>query len=235
MIEPEIKNHTGEWEEGKHYDIGDGFTYKKFDFCVTEPHRAGDGMFHPKYALVPAHEGLPFKKIDKKKAQYRGDAQFTKDKKPWRNLCELLREEEHSCLEFKESLSRRENGKLIFDNIIKSVIGFTNTDGGEILLGVSDDGKITGINDLIDQYENRDKFELALRDALHSDIDVPVDRIYCIKFEEIDKKVILRVKVKKSKCQVFTKQKGEYYIRDGNQTRALTPKEVSNRRDYDDK
>ena len=159
-----------------------------------------------------------------------GNTQFPEDEKPWRDLRELLHEGEHSRLEFKEALSQEENGKLRFDGIIKSVIGFANTDGGEILLGVSDDGKIAGINALIGKYKNRDKFELALREILRSNIDAPVDKIYRIKFETIDKKVILRVEVEKVGYQVFTKRKGEYYIRDGNQTRALTPKEVSDRR-----
>lgn len=160
-----------------------------------------------------------------------GDTQFPKDEKPWRDLRELLHEGEHNRLEFKESLSREESGKLRFDGIIKSMIGFANTEGGDILLGVSDNGKITGINDLIGLYKNRDKFELALRETLRSNIDAPVDKIYRIKFETIDKKVILRMEVEKVGYQVFTKQKGECYIRDGNQTRALTPKEVSDRRD----
>ena len=160
-----------------------------------------------------------------------GDTQFSKDKKPWRDLHELLHEGEHNRLEFKESLSRGENGKFRFDGIIRSVIGFANTDGGEILLGVSDNGRITGINNLIDQYKKRDKFELALREVLRSNIDAPVDKMYRIKFEMVDKRVILRVDVEKVGYQVFTKQKGECYIREGNQTRALTPKEVSDRRD----
>ena len=160
-----------------------------------------------------------------------GDTQFSKDKKPWRNLDELLHEKEHSRLEFKEALPQEKTGRSRFDGIIKSVIGFANTDGGEILLGVSDNGRITGINNLIDQYKNRDKFELALRETLRSNIDAPVDKIYRIKFEMVDKRVILRVDVEKVGYQVFTKQKGECYIREGNLTRALTPKEVSNRRD----
>lgn len=160
-----------------------------------------------------------------------GDTQFPKDEKTWKDLHELLREGEHSRLEFKRSLSREKTGKLSFDSIIKSVIGLANTDGGEILLGISDDGRIAGINSLIAQYKNRDKFELSLRNALHSDIDAPVDKIYHIKFETIDEKVILRVGVEKVRYQVFTKREGKCYIREGNQTRALTPKEVSDRRD----
>lgn len=163
-----------------------------------------------------------------------GDKQFPKGEKPWRGLHELLNEKEHGRLEFKEDLCEQTKRKSCFDGIVKSAIGFANTDGGEILLGVSDDGEIIGIGQLIRKYANKDKLELAVRNALRSSIDAPVDKLCRIRFEIVDNKTVLRIEVEKSNQQIFTKQRGEFYIRDGNQTLALTPKEYASRKRNDD-
>ena len=49
-------------------------------------------------------------------------------------------EKESHTLEFKSSLPKS-------DQIIKTVIGFCNQAGGRLILGVSDDGKIIGIEE----------------------------------------------------------------------------------------
>lgn len=157
------------------------------------------------------------------------DKQFPKGEKPWRGLHELLNEKEHGRLEFKENLCKETKRKSSFDGIVKSVVGFANTDGGEILLGVSDVGEVIGVNELIRKNSNKDKFELSVRNALRSNIDGPVDKFCRMKFEAVDNKTILRIEVEKSNQQIFTKQKGEFCIRDGNQTLALTAKEYANR------
>jgi predicted HTH transcriptional regulator len=163
-----------------------------------------------------------------------GEKQFPKGATPWRDLHELLNEKEHGRLEFKESLSEETKRKSSFDGIVKSIVGFANTDGGEILLGVSDDAQIIGVSELVNKNANEDKFELALRNALRSSIDGPIDKIFRMKFEIVDDKTILRIEVEKSNQQIFTKQRGEFYIRDGNQTLALTAKEYAHRKRSDD-
>ena len=163
-----------------------------------------------------------------------GDKQFPKGEKPWRGLRELLNEKEHGRLEFKESLCKETKRKSSFDGIVKSVVGFANTDGGEILLGVSDSGEVVGIDKLIRETSNKDKLELSVRNALRSNIDGPVDKFCRMKFEMLDNKTILRIEVEKFHQQVFTLHRGEFYIRDGNQTLALSPKEYSHRNRSDD-
>lgn len=163
-----------------------------------------------------------------------GEKQFPKGEKPWRGLHELLNEKEHGRLEFKESLCKETKRKSSFDGIVKSVVGFANTDGGEILLGVSDSGETIGIDELIRQNSNKDKLELSVRNALRSNIDGPVDKFCRMKFETVNNKTILRIEVEKSNQQIFTKQRGEFCIRDGNQTLALTPKEYADRKRSDE-
>ncbi|MBI3301719.1 MAG: ATP-binding protein, partial [Deltaproteobacteria bacterium] len=50
----------------------------------------------------------------------------------------LLREGEGSMLEYKESLS---------SSLARELVGFANSAGGKILLGVRDDGTVIGVHD----------------------------------------------------------------------------------------
>ena len=50
-----------------------------------------------------------------------------------------MKEAEGETLEFKNSLSD-------FDSILATISAFSNTKGGRILIGVNDDGKVTGID-----------------------------------------------------------------------------------------
>lgn len=156
-----------------------------------------------------------------------GDKQFPKGEKPWRDIQELLNEKEHGRLEFKETLGEDSKRKSPYDGIVKTIVAFANSDGGEVLLGVADDATIVGIEALIRRERNKDKFELALRSAIRSNIDGAVDRLYRTRFERVDDKEILRIEVEKSAKHVFTNQRGDFYIRDGNATRSLTTKEYN--------
>lgn len=157
-----------------------------------------------------------------------GDKQFPKGEKPWRDIQELLMEREHGRLEFKETLGEDSKRKSPYDGIVKTIVAFANSDGGEILLGVDDSSAVVGIDALIKNEGNKDKFELTLRNAIRTNIDGAIDRLYRLKFETIDHKTILRVEVEKSNKDVFGKQRGEFYIRDGNSTRSLSTKEYNN-------
>lgn len=163
-----------------------------------------------------------------------GVKQFPKGERPWRSLSELLNEKEHGRLEFKEDLCVGTKRKSSFDGVIKSVVGFSNTNGGEIILGVSDVGQVVGIGQLICDYAGRDNFELSIRNALRSGIDGPIDKFCRMKFEVVGEMTVLRIEIERAKQQIFTKQRGEFYIRDGNQTLALTAKEYASWNGPDD-
>ncbi len=157
-----------------------------------------------------------------------GDKQFPKGEKPWRDIQELLNEKEHSRLEFKETLSDTNKKKSPYEGLIKTIAAFANSDGGEVLLGISDAGAAVGIEALIRKAQNKDKFEQALRNTIRSNIDGVFKKFCRLKFETVEQKEILRIEVEKSNKHIFTKPKGDFYIRDGNTTRLLSAKE------YDD-
>ena len=54
-------------------------------------------------------------------------------------LLEKIKKGENKTLEFKEKLPSNES-------IVKTVISFSNTSGGQLIIGVNDDREIIGIN-----------------------------------------------------------------------------------------
>ena len=60
---------------------------------------------------------------------------------------------EDSRNEFKETLN---------DKLEREVVGFLNTNGGNIYIGISDDGKVIGVKDNIDdiQLKIKDKIKI---------------------------------------------------------------------------
>jgi predicted HTH transcriptional regulator len=62
------------------------------------------------------------------------------------NLQKLLAQPEDKTLEFKRNLSS-------LKPILKMLVAFANTAGETIIIGRSDDGKITGVSDVLQEEE----------------------------------------------------------------------------------
>jgi hypothetical protein len=74
---------------------------------------------------------------------------------------ELIKRGESKTLEFKATLrwdvrENRQDDKLITHAVLKTIAAFLNTEGGDLLIGVADDGAIVGID--MDSLDNDDKF-----------------------------------------------------------------------------
>ena len=114
---------------------------------------------------------------------------------------------ETSKMEFKSSI--RWNLKANRDDpemgltILKTIAAFCNTDGGELLIGISDDRKILGIDH--DHFENSDKFLLHFRNLITGKLSRSV--IQCVTYEivHIDGKQICHVVCKPSKQEIWVK------------------------------
>lgn len=84
----------------------------------------------------------------------------------------LTRSGESKLLEFKETLSwdvrRKEKSKKIELSVLKTVAGFLNSDGGTLLIGISDTGEILGLkNEMNTLYKgSEDRFLLHLKNLL---------------------------------------------------------------------
>ena len=139
---------------------------------------------------------------------------------------------ETSKLEFKSSI--RWNLKANRDDpemglaILKTIAAFCNTEGGELLIGVSDDRKILGIEH--DHFENSDKFLLHLRNLITGKLIPSV--IQCVTYEiiHIDAKEICYVVCKPSKEDIWVKPDSTrelFYVRSGPSSAQLQPREAT--------
>lgn len=78
-----------------------------------------------------------------------------------RNAEELIKAGESKTLEFKSTLrwslkEDRQDDKGVTHAVLKTIAAFLNTEGGDLLIGVADDGSIVGIER--DRLESDDKF-----------------------------------------------------------------------------
>lgn len=126
------------------------------------------------------------------------------------NISELLKQGENAAIEFKEIVARPES-------LAKEIVAFANTQGGTLLLGVSDEGKIVGIND----YNN---YEEYLANIARNNVIPAID----IKFENIivENKTIIAVSIPKGKDKPYQTLSNQFLIRIGSTNRVATQAEL---------
>jgi len=146
----------------------------------------------------------------------------------------LIRAGESETLEFKSSLrwdiqSERIN-KALEAVIIKSIAGFMNHRGGTLLIGVSDDGSIAGIERDYRtlKHKNRDGFERLIVDLVSASLGRSFATCVHCSFQSIDDRDICRVSIEASGIPVYVQDAGvsHYFVRTGNGTRELDAREA---------
>ena len=104
-----------------------------------------------------------------------------------------------------------------------------NSEGGTLLIGVSDDGEILGLQDdyrTLSGKPNSDGYELFLRELIDKSISGPALSLMGVMFENVEDREICKVTVAASAKPVFSRPRGggehsEFWCRFGNQTRQL--------------
>lgn len=112
---------------------------------------------------------------------------------------------ENQKIEFKENWR---------DEYLKIIAGFANAEGGELLLGVSDNGEILGIDDyqkLLEELPNKIKNKLLITPS--------------ILLEEHNDKKIIRLKIDEVDFPVFLDS--DVYLRSGSTTQKLSGPELN--------
>ena len=141
---------------------------------------------------------------------------------------ELIANSESNILEFKErarwSHGTEKKGKSE-QIIVKSVAGFMNSEGGTLLIGVADDGTVTGIEADYATLSNgdRDSFERFLTQLIADKISGPSPALCRISFHEVDGKDICQIAVAASAKPVFScpansRELTDFWVRQGNKT-----------------
>lgn len=138
----------------------------------------------------------------------------------------LIKEGEGDATEFKSTLrwdiQAGKTNPAIERACLKTVSAFLNTKGGNLLIGVRDDGSIEGIE--TDIFANEDKFLLHLWTLIRNCIGKNFSHYFRTRLEKIDEKTICIVNCLPSNMPVFLRQPGfdeEMYIRVGPSSNAL--------------
>jgi hypothetical protein len=149
------------------------------------------------------------------------------------NIIEAIRAGENNQTEFKSSLrwdlrSNKVNSDLEFV-IIKSICAFSNADGGNLIIGIADDGHSLGLLQDYKSFENghgdKDLFERHIYQLLISSLGHRIAKsVAKISFILIDEIELCIVNVPAGKEPIFLKKENaeKFFIRMGNSTRELT-------------
>ncbi len=152
---------------------------------------------------------------------------------------ELLEEQiaggESSRLEFKASMRwnyRTEQVDKVLEKVIaRTVAAFANSEGGRLLIGVSDQGEIVGIEkDLETLVErNPDKYELAFTNVMVNYLGKEIRPHLNTEFVQVKGKTVLTIDVPKFVIPVYLTDgyKAEFHVRSGNASHELDVREAN--------
>ena len=139
-------------------------------------------------------------------------------------------------IEFKASLRWDVNIKALNRTlehiIVKTISGFLNSNGGILLIGISDDGKILGLKKDYKtlKKKDRDGFSLKLVEVITNYIKEKFCTFWKTKFIKFEDKEICMIIVNKSPEPCYTRsfdKKSEiFYLRVESSTRALKPSDM---------
>jgi membrane protein YdbS with pleckstrin-like domain len=146
-----------------------------------------------------------------------------------RLAAELIAAGEGQFVEFKASLMwdyyRQAVNKDLYEPVMKNLAAFMNTAGGVLLIGVSDEGGVLGLERDFNALpkKNMDGFENAFNMAFNSMIGAEFRQYVALAFEEIDGKTICVLSVSPAATPVYLTFKGQedFYIRTGNSSQPL--------------
>ncbi len=140
----------------------------------------------------------------------------------------LISKGESKTIEFKETFSldvkKGTKEKYIEKSALKTIGAFLNTEGGDLLIGVNDDGEVLGIDDEINKfYKNEDKYLLNFKNHLKSKIGEGFYPLIDYQVVQVDGKSVLHVSCTLANTPCFLEEK-EFYVRSGPSTDLLQGK-----------
>lgn len=146
-------------------------------------------------------------------------------------LLRLIASGESLGVEFKSSArwdyQRKQVNKDLELVIVKTIAALMNSDGGTLLIGVADNGTVLGLEPDYSTIgkKNADAYENWLMTRLLESIGRDRTRLIRVSFHRIEGREICRVDVERSRRPVFIEDR--LFVRAGNSTRELTPRETA--------
>jgi type I site-specific restriction-modification system R (restriction) subunit len=150
-----------------------------------------------------------------------------------RNAEELIKRGESKTLEFKSTLrwdldKDGQDDRGVTQAVLKTIAAFLNTEGGDLLIGVADDGSIVGIER--DRLESDDKFMRHLAQVVRNGLGDRAGTCIDPKAQVVQGKTVCVVSCQRSPEPVFLKWKGmeatpegDFFVRSGPGTVKLPP------------
>ncbi len=150
------------------------------------------------------------------------------------DLAALIKRGEDDGLEFKSSFRfdyrQRKVNKALEAVIVKTLAGFMNAQGGSLLIGVADDGSITGLESDYQTLNRKDNdgYTQLLMSTVADKLGTPACRLLRVLFHRIDDKEVCRIIVLPSPVPVYAKEENQskFYIRTGSGTREMDIQEA---------
>jgi type I restriction enzyme R subunit len=153
-----------------------------------------------------------------------------------REAAELIQQGESKTLEFKSTLrwnlrDDRKDDKVITHSVLKTLAAFLNTEGGDLLLGVADDGSVLGIEG--DRFDSSDHYTRHLAQAVRNALGDRAATCIDPRAQNVRGKTVCLVSCHRSPEPVFLKWKGtelhpegDFFVRSGPGTIRLSPEDT---------
>ena len=150
------------------------------------------------------------------------------------DLPSLIKGGEGEHMEFKSSVRwdfhQQKLNRALEVVIAKTIVGFMNHRGGSLLIGVTDDGKIAGLENDYETLKHRDRdgFERCIMDIVTSRLGVDLCSFIHCGFHDIEGSDVCRIIIESSSVPVYLHDGkiSKYYVRVGNSTRELDAREA---------
>jgi Putative DNA-binding domain len=150
-------------------------------------------------------------------------------------LAELISKGENAWVEFKVAACCNPFTKVkdnaMKDKVVQAVAAFLNKEGGKVLIGVDNNGKVVGLED---DYraahsqpgkQNCDGYELFLSETLSADLGKELTAFYKISFHSLEGKDVCCIDVQPSDEPVYVKN-NKFFVRNGNGKLDMNVKEA---------
>jgi len=159
---------------------------------------------------------------------FRGEGRGRLD--PVLHLHELINQGEGPRVEFKSTvrtnLKTGKRGKEIELAWLKALVAFLNSQGGTLLIGVTDSGRICGLDQ--DGFASEDKCLLHVKNLVNQHIGAQFSAFIEVSLLETDGKEVLMIETRRAGLPVFLLigKNEEFYIRSGPSSVKLTPRQM---------
>lgn len=129
-------------------------------------------------------------------------------------ILSMIRKGEGLNIEFKQTFSKNihtnNKDKEIEKSSLKNIVGFLNAKGGTLLIGVNDNGEVTGIEN--DFFKSNDEYLLNFKNALNTKIGTEFYPLLEYDIITVLERKVLRVNCKPSEVPCFYDET-EFFVR----------------------